>query len=138
MGRINWGRVLLCGLLASVVWGVPSTVLVHRVGRGWQIAVHAGRPSPTEGGLFFAVLGLVNLVTGIWTMWLYAAIRPRYGPGPKTAAIAGLALWLILVTAHAIWAVFAAIPPNVLVAPEAAHLPAIILGAVIGAWLYKE
>jgi hypothetical protein len=88
--------------------------------------------------LFFAVLGLVNLVTGIWTMWLYAAILPRYGPGPKTAAIAGLALWVILVMAHAIWAVFAVLPPNVLVAPEVAHLPAIIVGAVIGAWLYKE
>jgi hypothetical protein len=31
----------------------------------------------------------------MWIMWLYAAIRPRYGPGPKTAAVAGFALWFI-------------------------------------------
>jgi hypothetical protein len=88
--------------------------------------------------LFFAVLGLVNLATGIWTMWLYAAIRPRYGPGPKTAAMAGLALWVIVAMAHVVWAVFGSFPPNVLVIPEVAQLPAIIVGAVVGAWRYKE
>ena len=138
MGKINWGRVFLCGLLASVVWGLPSAVLVHRVARDWQIAVHAGRPSPTEGVLFFTVLGFVNLATGIWTMWLYAAIRPRYGPGPKTAAIAGLALWVLIGMTHASWALFGSLPANIVLAPDLAHLPAVIVGAVVGAWLYKE
>ena len=27
------------------------------------------------------------------TVWLYAAIRPRFGPGPKTAICAGLIVW---------------------------------------------
>jgi hypothetical protein len=27
-------------------------------------------------------------------VWLYAAIRPRYGAGPKTALCAGLAVWV--------------------------------------------
>ena len=135
---INWGRVFLCGLLVSIVWGAPTAVLVHRVARDWQIAVHAGRPSPTEGPLFFAILGFVNLVTGIWTMWLYAAIRPRYGPGPKTAVLAGLALWIIVAMAHAVWGVFASIPPRVVAIPDVAQLPVIILGAVVGAWAYKE
>ena len=138
MGRINWGRIILCGLVASLVWGVPSAVLVHRVGADWQIAVHAGRPAPTEGRLFFVVLVLTNLLTGIWCMWLYAAIRPRYGPGPKTAALAGFALWVVFGMAHVIWAVFAVLPPHVLGPLEAAHLPAYIVGAVVGAWLYKE
>ena len=66
-------------------------------------------------------------------MWLYAAIRPRYGPGPKTAALAGLALWVNSVMVHVIWVVFAVLPPNVLVGPEAANLPVVIVGAVAGA-----
>ena len=138
MGKINWGRVFLCGLLASLVWGVPSAFLVHSVGADWQIAVHAGRPAATEGGLFFTVLFLANLATGVWTMWLYAAIRPRYGPGPKTAAMAGLALWVIAALAYVVWAVFASVPANALVKLEVAQLPGTILGAVVGAWLYKE
>jgi hypothetical protein len=32
---------------------------------------------------------------GIATVWLYAAIRPRFGPGPKTAIWAGLVVWAL-------------------------------------------
>ena len=32
---------------------------------------------------------------GIAAVWLYAAIRPRYGAGPRTAVIAGLAVWVM-------------------------------------------
>jgi len=28
-------------------------------------------------------------------VWLYAAIRPRFGPGPATAAKAGVAAWFV-------------------------------------------
>ncbi len=27
------------------------------------------------------------------TVWQYAAMRPRFGPGPKTGVCAGLAVW---------------------------------------------
>jgi hypothetical protein len=42
--------------------------------------------------IWFNVLGLL---TGIAAIWLYAAIRPRFGAGAKTAIIAGLAVWFI-------------------------------------------
>jgi hypothetical protein len=32
-------------------------------------------------------------LAGIGIVWGYAAIRPRYGPGPRTAAIAGIGAW---------------------------------------------
>ncbi|HSE60477.1 MAG TPA: hypothetical protein VLA99_17380 [Nitrospiraceae bacterium] len=28
-------------------------------------------------------------------LWLYAAIRPRFGAGPKTALYAGLGVWVL-------------------------------------------
>jgi len=71
-------------------------------------------------------------------MWLYAAIRPRYGPGPKTAAIAGLATAVFGALADAIWAGFGFVPPELLVAPVAAAVPILIVAAMAGAWLYKE
>lgn len=81
---------------------------------------------------------IAGVLLGIWTMWLYAAIRPRYGPGPKTAAIAGLAVALFGVLTDAIWASMGFIAPEVLVAPVAVAVPVIIVAAVVGAWLYKE
>jgi len=39
------------------------------------------------------VLNLWGFAAGILTVWLYAAIRPRFGAGPKTAMCAGLFTW---------------------------------------------
>jgi len=36
-----------------------------------------------------------GLVAGIIITWTYAAMRPRFGPGPKTALLAGLVIWLV-------------------------------------------
>jgi hypothetical protein len=36
-----------------------------------------------------------NFITGILLVWTYAAVRPRLGPGPRTAAtVAGL-FWVL-------------------------------------------
>ena len=136
MGKINWGRVFLCGLLTGVVWGVLEAIKAPLVGRDFLAALPGGHVRMSAG--FFAFWIVIELVVGIWTMWLYAAIRPRYGPGPKTAAVAGFALWVIGALADAIWASLGFIPPGVLVAPVATDLPIIIVAAVVGAWLYKE
>jgi len=78
------------------------------------------------------------LVLGIWAVWLYAAIRPRYGPGPKTAAYAGVALWFICALADAAWASMVPIPIGLLATIVAVYLPVIVVATVAGAWLYKE
>ena len=75
---------------------------------------------------------------GISTMWLYAAIRPRYGPGPKTAVVAGFALWFFGSWVDAVWAALGAVPLRALVGPVAASLPIVLVAAVVGAWPYKE
>jgi len=38
---------------------------------------------------------VLGLLTGLAAIWLYAAIRPRFGAGAKTAFIAGMAVWFI-------------------------------------------
>lgn len=137
MGRINWGRVLLCGLLAGVVWTLLSSLLTAFVAYDFVAAVPGGRLSAPKAGLV-AFLFTVNLVMGIWAMWLYAAIRPRYGPGSKTAAVAGVSWWVISSLIDSTWGSFGFVPPRALLAPMAASLPALIIAALVGAWPYKE
>ena len=36
-----------------------------------------------------------SFLIGLFAGWLYAAIRPRYGAGPKTALCAGLFVWFL-------------------------------------------
>jgi len=135
MGRINWGRVLLCGLVAGLLWSLLSLTLLVLVG-GDLINAVPRLNAPSRGLFVFSLL--VNLAMGIWAMWLYAAIRPRYGPGPKTAAVAGFAWWVMYSLAKANWGPFGLVSPKALVSLLAATLPALIVTAVIGAWPYEE
>ena len=136
MGKINWSRVFVGGLVAMVVMGVFPAVLIPLSGEAWFTAFeNLGDWATPE---FLVSLACIQAPMGILAVWLYAAIRPRYGPGPKTAAIAGLAMWLILGLAN-LWFVLGTDLTIRLVA--IIHGPSIVqfvVSTMAGAWLYKE
>jgi hypothetical protein len=83
----------------------------------------------------------MTFVLGIASVWLYAAIRPRYGAGVTTAIIAGFAVWVI---AH-LWSgiylgmgFYGLIPQKMAFLPVLTGLVEAPLGTIAGAWLYKE
>jgi hypothetical protein len=140
MGKINWGRVVLCGALTGAVWGALYAIVFPFVARDFMAALPGG-----FGGIFpgtsaglRGIVFVMPLALGISTMWLYASIRPRYGPGPKTAAMAGFALWFFVSWVDASWAAVGAVSLGALVGPVAASLPIVLVAAVGGALLYKE
>src|ERR1051325_4030127 len=90
MGKINFGRVLLGGIVAGVILNLGETVLNGMI-LAKEMADFFSRcgfkpPAPT----FYAIAIAITLVLGIVIVLGYAAIRPRFGPGPKTAIIAAL------------------------------------------------
>jgi hypothetical protein len=81
-GRINVARVILGGIVAGLVINISEFVL-NQVVLGADMAASLARMNlPPVGGGAIAIF-----------VWLYAAIRPRFGPGPQTAVIAALATW---------------------------------------------
>jgi hypothetical protein len=91
---------------------------------------------PESGGtiLIWMILGFV---IGIAAVWLYAAIRPRYGGGPGTAVKAGLAVWVLgnLYSTIVFWNL-GLYPMNFLILIWT--LVEAIVATVAGAWLYRE
>ena len=82
---------------------------------------------------------LVDFLYGIGLLWLYAAIRPRYGAGPKTAVIAGLALWVYIGLLHAIAeAPMGMMPQRVTTIGTIVALIALPVAGAVGASIYKE
>lgn len=95
MGQINLYRVLLGGIVAGLVIVVGELIL-NGIILADQFAAHRediglGEPTATD----LAVGAVVTLAYGIVLVWIYAAIRPRFGPGIKTALIAALTFWSI-------------------------------------------
>lgn len=139
MGKINWGRVVLGGLLAMIVMGVFSAIQIPIFANAWETALEAvGAEFPMMTATFLVTATVIQFGAGIVAVWLYAAIRPRYGPGPMTAAIAGFAVWLILSVGF-LWLVMFT---NLTFGSFAAlHGPSVVTWIVAtnaGAWVYKE
>jgi hypothetical protein len=136
-GRVNWARVLPCGLLAGLIWTVLSSFVTALTGRAFSAALPDNRLAAPSAPLVVFLLA-VNLVEGIWAMWLYAAIRPRFGAAPRTAIIAGCAWWAISTLVDLTWGSFGLVPMATLAGPILASLPAVLLATIAGAWRYSE
>ena len=136
MNKINWPRVLGCGLLAGVIWIILGTLVTALLGRDFAALPNNHLARPTPGFVLFNIL--LDLLEGISILWLYAAIRPRYGPSAKTAVIAALAWWFIVTLGDATWCSFGFFPPSTVIPLMAGTLPALLLATLVGARLYKE
>lgn len=134
VGKINYGRVVLGGVVAGIVFLLMDFV-------GMQILPFDWMAWMAERGLTeppMATWIVMDLVIGILAIWLYAAIRPRFGAGVQTAVIAAVWLWLLLCTIQ--WA-----PTAMGLWPMSAYWGMVgwgivqtIASVVAGAWVYKE
>jgi hypothetical protein len=137
--RINWGRVILGGIAAGVVLGIGEYVLHEYVlgARMQEAMIEMEMENPT--GADIAIFSAITLVTGILLVWLYAAIRPRFGPGPRTAIVAGLFLWVPLNVFwygyNLAWETF---PQDVITTSTVWGFFALPIATLVGAWLYRE
>jgi len=136
MKEFNWARILACGLVAGGVWTALSLTLLAFIGDEFLAAVRQGRSVPGASSPLFLIMA--NLGAGIWATWLYVALRPRYGPGPKSALAASLAWWLMSSMQSAKWVVLLAITPSTVVTPLIATLPAIVMATLAAAWFYEK
>ena len=138
MGKINWARVLLGGLLAGLVVNVFEYVTNGVVlAADWASASSAlGHPMPASAVPIFIVWGFL---VGIAAIWLYAVARPRFGPGAKTAVLTGFAFWVIgYVFPNVVTAALQIYPSRLLVITTLVGLVEITLGSLAGAWVYQE
>jgi len=136
MNKINWSSVLLCGLVAGIIWIVLGAVVTVLLGRDFAALPNNHLGAPTPG---FVVLNVVlDLLEGISILWLYAAIRPLYGTGTKTATITALAWWFIVSLGDATWCSFGLFPAGTVVPLMIGTLPALVVSTIAAARLYRE
>jgi hypothetical protein len=140
MGKISMGRVIFGGIVAGIVadilgFVVDGVLLARRWAAGMERLGHSNFGSNQI--LWFNLLGLAG---GIIAVWVYAAIRPRFGAGLKTAIFAGLAVWIlgaVLPNLNFMW-VAGLFSRHLTVYTTAGALVEIVVGTVAGAALYKE
>ena len=141
MYRINWVRVLVGGLVAAVILFATDGFFHEKIAMADWKAVYAGLGAgePQETGSSLLYFAIFELGRGFISIYLYALMRSCCGPGPKTAALAGIVAWIAFsVTgpaqfiplgfySHALW-----------IKVGAFQLVTSIVAAIAGAFLYRE
>jgi len=140
MGKINWFRVLIGGLLAGVVMNVLQFVAWTLFVRPTLSATLEALGHPLKETAGTTVLWVVlSFLLGILFVWLYAAIRPRYGAGPRTAVVAGAAAGVLLLIPDIGWgSILTMIPARVWAIDAVDTLVIAVVATLLGAWVYKE
>ena len=141
MSSINAGKVITGGLVAGLVLNVldfaNNALLV-----GADFTANFTRlgldPAALESTMAIATWVIIDFLFGILLVWTYAAMRPRFGPGPRTAVLAalvpfiGISLILFGLTKGGLF------PMALYTKQTIISFLIVSIGAVAGAWAYKE
>jgi len=139
MKNINFGRVILGGLVAGLILNIGEFLLNEVVFVQQMEELFRRINVPRPGTTFIATAVGITFLLGIVMVWLYAMIRPRFGPGPKTAIIAAFVLWFCVYFYCGILnAMVFGLPSTLVIIAMVWGIIEYILAAVAGAWLYKE
>ena len=139
-GGINVRRLILGGLAAGLLANAFDFVITTWL-MATEFAAMAARlnidkepPSPIWIGVFVAA----DFIWGLLLVFTYAAIRPRFGPGPKTAVISGIMLWLVVAITLLILLVGGLHTPISYAKSSSLYLVSALVCSLCGAALYKE
>ena len=140
MSDISTGRVVLGGLVAGIVSDAIGFAVDGKwLAPGWNAGMKAlGHSSFAPNQVIgFNLLGLAG---GLVAVWIYAAIRPRFGPGLVTAIKAGGVVWVLgtLLPNLGFMYLGGLFPHRLTIYTTAGGLLEVVLGTIAGAIVYRE
>jgi hypothetical protein len=96
MSNVNWGKFVLGAVIVAAICFVSDGFLHQRVvSDQWQAVVAAlGATVPEHAGFSMIWFVVFEAGRGFLAMYVYVLLRPRLGPGVKTATWAGVATWV--------------------------------------------
>jgi len=139
---LNTGKVVAGGLAAGVVlnlidYVVYTMVLVDRV-KAEANAFHPGMADSMMSGNAITVYIITDFIFGLLLVWTYAAIRPRFGPGPRTAMLAAFLFWIVLAFCNAGMMLMGMTSANLWWTELFINLVNFLIASWVGAMIYKE
>jgi len=139
MGKIAVGRVIIGGLVAGLIINISESVLhAFILGPAWMDYQKIHNFGGMTGGGSITMIVLL-FILGLVAVWLYAAIRPRFGAGPKTAIYAGLVIWLLVSVMSNLGGLAVGVyTSSIAITMLLWTLVEMPLATFVGAWIYRE
>lgn len=140
---INTKKVIVAGLAAGIVMNILDFLIHMMLGDRMAADLNAFLPGlgdsmatmSTNVMVGFVVL---DLVIGMLLAYTYAAIRPRFGPGPKTAIIVALMYWIFGSIMNSAFLVMGMMSRSLWLTYGLIYLVCLIIASLVAGALYKE
>jgi hypothetical protein len=141
MPRINWVRLILGGVIATLILFVTDGFFHERlVNADWKaVHVNLGIPEGRHSALGVLYFVVFELGRGLIAMIIYVLMRTRFRPGPKTAVLAAVVAWIAFsVTGPAQFIPLGFFSNALWIKAAAFQLVTSILASIAGAAIYKD
>lgn len=142
MSTINFGRLVIGGLIASILLFLSDGFLHEQVFKQyWEYLYHGLGAKPPENphALAMVYFFIFELGRGFLAIFLYVLMRPLYGAGPKTAVLSAIVAWLAFsVAAPAEFIPLGFYSRRLWVFVAGAQLVTSIITNVLAAWIYRD
>ena len=138
---INTSKVVVGGLVTGVVYNVLDMLWNFTVLQADGLAMAARlnlNPAVVTDISYQIPWIVVDFVFGLLTIFIYAGFRPRFGPGPKTAVIAGFVLWVALTSLYCGFASMGLFTESMAMKGSLLGMVNVVIGSIAGAWAYTE
>lgn len=139
--KINWSRFIIGALVASVIAFVTDGFFHETIATSDWKAIYAnlGANEPVENPVSMIYFAIFELGRGFIAMFVYVILRGWCGPGPKTAAWAGVVAWIAFsLTGPAQFIPLKFFSNQLWLKLAAFQLVTSIIAAIAGAALYKD
>jgi len=137
---MNWKRIVIGGVVSAaalfVMEAIAGMLGTAKIYEAMMQRLHLTMPMDAKA---FAFDGFVSLLFGLLLAWVYAAMRPRYGAGAKTALRAALAVWLplhVVGTGYQVELGMTTLREGAIL--SGAALIMVCVAALIAGWIYRE
>ena len=139
MPRINVARLVLGGFVAGAVantldYVINSFLMVEEMN---DMAQRLSLSQDKVAASLWTWIA-VDFLWGFLLVWVYVGIRPRFGPGPKTAVISGVTLWLTVCVIFAGLTSMGIYTQQAYIKGSALMLASAIAASLAGSAVYKE
>lgn len=141
---INNSKVLAGGVAAGVVMNVMDYIS-NGVVFAERMKAESNAFKPGLGDMMAQMDGksiagyvIMDFIIGGLLVWTYAAMRPRFGPGVKTAVYTALAFWIFGSIVAVGYMQMGVMSSGLWLSFGAMYLVTLILASIAGAFVYKE
>ena len=142
MTKINFARLIIGGLIATVILFISDGLLHEHVFRSYWEYVYQGlgvRPPEMSHGVAVLYFLAFELGRGFLAIFIYALMRPFHGAGPKTAVLAAITSWLAFsVAGPAQFIPLGFYSKHLWLFVAAAQLVTSVVANIIAAWIYRD